>query len=147
LDRRSEPTHARRARLSEPLSSQPNPVNRSEFDGRKIRLAHVAQWTAPRVRDIGEPRACHNAFFRHAIFFVVNPSTNQANPAFIFDHFAHDRLFIPFNNTNDKYLTNNCTRLQPFSVKLRQRWATGILPELRIALLQGRDLWPIALLF
>jgi hypothetical protein len=84
LDPGPEPAHARCARVPEPLNS--------ELDGDEIVFADVAQGAAPVFRNIGETGAGSDAFFGQTVFFVVYPPANQANPAFKFYNFAHDRL-------------------------------------------------------
>jgi hypothetical protein len=55
-----------------------------KLDRHEIFLAHIAQRAAPAAWDIAESGSGCYAVFRHAIFFVVDPATNQTNPAFIF---------------------------------------------------------------
>ena len=73
-----------------------------ELDQREIFLAHVAQRTTPGGGDIGETGARREPFLGDAVFFVVDPAANQADPAFVFQNFTHDRLFylVSQNATN-----------------------------------------------
>src|SRR5262249_9128220 len=56
----------------------------------EFRLAHVAQWAAPVIGDVAKARTRRDAFFGQAVFLVVDPAANQADPALVFDHFTHD---------------------------------------------------------
>lgn len=62
----------------------------SEIHHHEIFLAHIAQRAAPVRRDVGEARAGRDAFVGQAFLFVVDPSADQADPALVFDDFAHD---------------------------------------------------------
>lgn len=71
------------------LSASGNLKPKSEIHDDEIFLAHVAQRAPPVGGNVGETGAGGDSLVGQPFRFVVDPPANQADPALVFDNFAH----------------------------------------------------------